>query len=492
LRSLSALLPRLRTRARSVVDRPADEWGPLSRAGVLTIHVLVSCARKLRRDRGPQMASALAFQTLFSLIPLLILVLIVLDSVNGLEGSGAQLRNMIVDYLVPQSLIAPEPQPGLVGPPDPNRPATLEEFDDARQVLRLRIDRFLEELSQVSFAGIGVAGFLLFIYGATALMRTVESSFNHLYQADDPPPWSRLPLYFTLLTLGPLALVAAQILQDRLLAHLDTFLGGWFYKPFAYVAPLLVSCIVLGLAFRSIPNTWVSWRAAVIGGLWSGLAWFAFQEIFGYYVNHYSMISVFGALALVPLFLLWIYWSWLIILAGLALSFIVQYIAADEHWARRLLLPADPRLLVPIMVRIAQGFVSAEKITTARLSLELGVPPRILRPYVHVLEREGYVRGLRDRADQHVLTLARPASAISVREILELAPPVRTPVAADVVDALRRSELEAADTRTLEELADQSAAPESPPADEVVEAQPEDGVDPRTGAPAAPRAASDR
>jgi membrane protein len=421
---------------------------------VLTVHVLVSCYRKLGRDRASQMASALAFETLFSLLPLLVLVLIVLHSVRGLEDAGGQLRTMLVEFLVPESLVSTGVD--LVGPPGPEPSATVQEFKDARQVLRLRIDDVLEALSKVSFAGLGVAGFLLFVYGATALVRTVESSFNLLYQADDPRPWSRLPLYFILLTLGPVALVAAQVLQDRLLQNLDTFMGGWLAAPFTYFAPLLVSCVVLTLAFRSIPNTWVAWRAAVVGGLWSGLAWFAFQEIFGYYVSHVSMISLYGALALIPFFLLWIYGSWLIILAGVGLAFIVQYLAADEHWARRLVLPSDPRLLVPILVRIAAAFTRGEKLTTARLSLELGVPPRILRPYVRVLEREGYVRGLRDRVDQHVLTLARPAAAIKVREILELAPPTRTPVAADLLEELRRCELERAGDLTFEELAARS------------------------------------
>jgi membrane protein len=288
------------------------------------------------------------------------------------------------------------------------------------------------------------------------------------------------------------ALYSAQVLQDRLLASLDTFMGGWLAKPFAYVAPLFVSWIVLTLAFRTIPNTWVAWRAAVIGGLWSGLAWFAFQEIFGFYVNHVSMVSLYGALALVPLFLLWIYWSWLIILAGVALSFIVQYLQADEHWARRLHLPSDPRLLVPIMVRVADAFERGEAITTARLSLELRVPPRILRPYVLVLEGGGYLRGLRDRVDQHVLALARPADSIEVREILELAPPARTPVAADLMEELRRCELEAVGDLTLETLVERSRGErvERAPAELVEEpphrrrrpgptAEPEPAVEPR-------------
>ena len=103
--SPGAFLPRLRTRARRLIDRPKEEWSPLPRAGILTLHVLVSCARKLGRDRAPQMAAALAFETLFSLLPLLVLVILVLHSVRGLEGTGAQLRTMVVELLVPESLV---------------------------------------------------------------------------------------------------------------------------------------------------------------------------------------------------------------------------------------------------------------------------------------------------------------------------------------------------------------------------------------------------
>ncbi len=81
------------------------------------------------------------------------------------------------------------------------------------------------------------------------------------------------------------------------------------------------------------------------------------------------------------------------------------------------------------------------------------MPPRILRPYVRVLEDAEYVRGLRDRVDQHVLTLARPAETIKVHEILELAPAgPRRRSAAELLEELRRRELGAAGDLTLEEL----------------------------------------
>jgi membrane protein len=301
-------------------------------------------------------------------------------------------------------------------------------------------------------------------------MRTVEGSFNDLYQADAPRPWSRLPLYFTLLTLGPVALVSAQVLQDRLLQNLGSWMGGWLAAAFAYVAPLLVTCLLLALAFRTIPNTWVSWRAAAIGALWSGPAWFAFQEVFGAYVNRASMTSLYGALALLPLFLLWIYWSWVIILAGVALSFVVQYLDADENWARQRILPGDPRWLVPIVARIGEAFVRGERMTAARLSHDLRLPPRILRPYLRLLERRGDVRRLRDRGDDHVLILARPPETIKVKEILELAPPARRPEAFKLLIDLRRCELEAVGDITVEDLIrDRREQREAPAAAPVAE-----------------------
>jgi hypothetical protein len=89
-----------------------------------------------------------------------------------------------------------------------------------------------------------------------------------------------------------------------------------------------------------------------------------------------------------------------------------------------------------------------------------------------VLEDAEYVRGLRDRADQHVLTLSRPADTIKVRQILELAPPARTPVAAELLEELRRRELGAVGDLTLEQLVARSTVDsvERPPPELVEEA----------------------
>jgi membrane protein len=261
------------------------------------------------------------------------------------------------------------------------------------------------------------------------------------------------------MTLGPVALVAAQVLQHRLLTEVSSWMGGWLATPLAWVAPLIVTCLLLALAFRTIPNTFVSWRAAVVGALWSGIAWFAFQETFGFYVNRATVTTLYGALALLPLLMLWIYWTWLIILAGLALAFIVQYLDADASWLSLLFLPSDPRWLVPIMVRIAESFVRGERITTVTLSHQLHLPPRILRPYVRLLEHHDYVRGLRDRHGEHVLTLPRPLGTVKLKDILELAPPPRSAAAGDLLRELQRCELEAVGDQTLDDLTRRARVP---------------------------------
>jgi len=439
---------------------------------------MVSAGRKMRRDRTWQMAAALAYQTLFSMLPLLVLTLLVLHSVAGLESAGTELRRIIVDFLVPDSLLAADGDPsGSLDPAgslDAAPAPTGEEVDDARRVLIRRLDGVIEQLSRVSFAGLGVAGFLLFLYGATALVRTVENAFNLVYQADPPRPGSRLPVYFTLLTVGPVALVAGQVLQGRILAGIGGWMGGWPAATIALAAPLAVTCVVLVVAFRTLPNTWVSWRAAGIGGFWSGIAWFAFQEAFGAFFGRAGMTSLYGALALLPMFLLWVYWSWMIILAGLTLAYTLQYFAAEESLDRlQAPLPGDPRWLVPIMVGIGAAFARGETATMPALSRELRLSPRILRPYLVLLERQGLLRRLSDRGGVPVLALARPMPAISVREILELASPPAPRSGgrqAELLDELRRAELEAAGDLTLDQLVpravetDVAPASASPPA----------------------------
>lgn len=436
---------------RQLLRKRPDELSAVPRALALWWHLGRTCLRKMGRDRAAQMAAALSFQTLFSLIPMLVLALLLVHSVRGLEEAGELLRTTVIDYVLPESLLEPRAIPaGAEDSP------TVEEFDDARQVLRQRVDDVLERVSEVSFASIGAIGFFLFLYGATALMGTMESSFNLIYQAEETRSLAvRLPLYFTVIVLSPMALVAGQVIQERIFQTL--LLGGqvgrWMAGVLSFLAPLFVVWLLLTLLFRLLPNTWVHWRCAATGAFVSGLAWLLFQELFNLYLSRTVLASLYGALALLPLSLLWMYWSWLLLLFGLTLSYRLQFLPL-EGAGEPPPLAGDPRWLLPILGRVAITFQVGEELSLATLSRELRLAPRFVRSHLRVLEKAGLVRRVRAASGDDILTLARSASSIRVADVLglqsrleESAGPLR-----HYLEELRKREIEAADDLTLEEL----------------------------------------
>ncbi|MEE2777061.1 MAG: YihY/virulence factor BrkB family protein [Acidobacteriota bacterium] len=397
---------------RQLLTRPREELSLWNRTAAFWIRLSAACAAKLRRDNAPQVAAALTYQTLFSLIPMLVLGLLVFQSVQGLESAGERLRGTVVDVILPESLVSNEVA-RVAG-----STATGNEFDEARELLRTRIDDLLQRLSEVSFTGIGIVGFVVFLYGATILMSTIERSFNSIYQAEETRPLTtRLPLYFSVVTMSPVALVAAQLLQDRIVGRL----AGLLSRVLAALAPLAATFVVLFLLFRLLPNTRVRWRCAASGAFVSAAAWLLFKGLFGLYLSQTILTSLYGALALVPLFLLWIYGSWLLVLFGLALAYSLQFLSLGVTGIRQPL-TGDPRWFVPIMVHIGTAFAEGRTIGIEGLCARCQLSPAFLRPYLRILERRGLVRRAAGAEGERVVVLAKPAAAIRVSELLDLEP----------------------------------------------------------------------
>jgi membrane protein len=433
---------------RRLLTRPGEELSLLHRTASFWLRLSWSCATKLRRDNAPQVAAALSFQTLFSLIPMLVLILVFFDSVVGLEPVAERVRATVVDFLLPEGLISAEAAPLTAESP------TSDEFNEARELVRSRIDDMLDRLSHVSFAGVGVVGLLAFLYGTTALMSTIEASFNSIYQAEETRPLRvRLPLYFTVVAVGPIAIAAAQILRDQLLEKLAATPGGGSRLAgfLASLAPLIAAWLVLLLLYRLVPNTRVRWGCAAAGAFVTALAWILFQGLFGLYLSNTFLTSLYGALALIPLFLLWVYWSWMLTLFGLGLSFSLQYLSLGEA-AWRPPFPGDPRWFVPIMRAVAEAFRDGKTIGVTDLSRRCQLPPGFLRPYLRTLEREQLIRRTRESDGQRVVLMARPANTVKVREILGLEPLANGTASGELARQLEAGQLDAVGDLTLRDL----------------------------------------
>jgi membrane protein len=207
------------------------------------------------------------------------------------------------------------------------------------RVLEHYLRDFAESAKHLS--GIGVAALLISVL---VTMWSIEQAFNRIWRVPSPrPKFTRFLLYWTLLTLGSLLMVSvlaatsalfsipalagveAQGLGDRLLRFL----------------PLALEFISLTLVYWLIPHRTVPLRFAVAGGALASLLFEGVKWGFAIYLRHASFEQLYGALAVIPIFLIYLYTSWLVVLLG---SSFAASLAAFRYQPREFRLPPGAEL----------------------------------------------------------------------------------------------------------------------------------------------------
>jgi membrane protein len=261
---------------------------PFSRLITLVAYV----ERRFRHDGALSMASSLSYTSLLSLVPLLAIGLAILAAFPVFDRIRGELQASIFRYVVPQ-----------VG-----------------EQVQQYVNTFVGNAGKLTAAGVvGLA------VTAVMLLVTIETSFNQIFRVATPrSPTSRLLLYWTALTLGPLLL------------GVSFSLSAWFYAAgdladhlglsavagaITRVAPTVLLMITFGLLYMMVPNRRVRLADAAIGGVAAAIAFAVLRWGFGVYVaTARPYQSIYGAVATVPIFLFWMYLSWVVVLFGAELS----------------------------------------------------------------------------------------------------------------------------------------------------------------------------
>jgi membrane protein len=180
----------------------------------------------------------------------------------------------------------------------------------------------------VDFAGnasrLTSAGAIALLVSALLMMSSVEESFNRIFRAPARKRrMARFVVYWTVLTLGPILIAASLGLSSYLLAlpgfdgaAEDLHLGERLLR----LLPYLVTWGALALAYLVVPNAPVRLRHAAIGGLLASLLFEATKQGFAQYLAQASYEQIYGVLAAVPIFLVWIYLSWVVVLVGASIT----------------------------------------------------------------------------------------------------------------------------------------------------------------------------
>lgn len=252
---------------------------------------LRSLARQFQANQGILNAAALTFTTLFAVVPLMTVSYSMLAAVPNFRGVGEQIQGWIFENFVP---------------------ATGE-------VVQQYLGTFSSQAQSLT-----VIGIVFLAVTSIMMMKNIEAAFNRIWRVSEPRKGlSSFLLYWAVLSLGPI-LIGLGLLLTSYIASLSIFTSATEVVGRARLLALLppfFSALAFMLLYAAVPNCRVPLRSAAIGGLFAAILFEIAKRGFVQFVTlSPSYQLIYGAFAAVPLFLLWIYISWGIILLGAQLT----------------------------------------------------------------------------------------------------------------------------------------------------------------------------
>lgn len=264
--------------------------------------------RRFETDRCREQAGSLTYTTLFAVVPMLTVFLVIISSIKALEPARQQLQQLIYSNFLPKTTIA---------------------FDKA-------LNAFTDKSSNLTVIGI------LFLFITTVMMLTsIETVFNRIWRVTETRGGILgFMRYWTIISLGPILLGSAFVISSTV-ASLNVLSNNFagYELDGAFIFWLIsFSLTVLGFFILNwtIPNRNVPIKAAFFAGLFSATVFEMLKHLFSFVMSNFTSYEiVYGAFAAVPIFLLWIFLSWNIVLIGVEISFALTAFNADTHMRRK-------------------------------------------------------------------------------------------------------------------------------------------------------------
>lgn len=365
-------MSRLRT---FLFDRTGRDSGSRGLAGGLLAagRLAYLALREFRRDYCLERSATLAFATVVSLIPLAVLFL----SFAVQLGAGDRVLEYAKEKILP--LAAPDFQETLS--------VWLEE--------NISKDAFAKGL--VGVVGlVALAGLLL---SALGIFVTAERNFNRIWKVRGTRTYlQKLVIFWVVLTTSPFILTASASVESLLLpagGALEAIVRSSFLLRALYAAVVPVSIGFLGFSvlYVFLPSAKVRFRSAALGGVAAAVLWLASTKTFYIYVARTS--SIYGSLAIVPLFLLWLYLNWAITLLGCEIAYVHQnfaYLADGVRSGSPGPAPPASFAALAFLERVCAAFSAGERPPkAAEIAKGLGLPIPLVEEVARTLSERGVV-----------------------------------------------------------------------------------------------------
>jgi len=370
--------------------------------------------RKLGDDDVTLHAASLTYTTILSMVPLLAVIFAMLKAF----GVHNQVAPILARWLAP---LGPE---GVA--------------------LSEHIIEFVHRMQVGLLGAVGIAGL---IYTVVMLVAAIEEALNRIWQARQGRTWSsKVRNYLSVITVGPVLVFSALALtasaQQYEMVRRAVAYAPWLVWTGTVILPYVILSIAFTLLYRFMPNTYVTWNAAVLGGSAAGIGWNLAGAAFTAFVaSSGRYAAIYSSFAILILFFLWVYFSWLIVLVGAEVAYLWQY-PADVLRDRASDRAVDRELDgLAVLVFLTRRHLDGTAPTSLwMLARGTGIPPAIVAEITDQMVTGGVLlESVRPRG----FALARPPESVPVYEVLRLMHGVQKanrPVLESVANALQTRE----------------------------------------------------
>lgn len=378
--------------------------------------------RKIGADFCLERAATLSFAATIAAIPLSILLVFLFKSFGTIEESVAQLKDFLAQYV----------------------------NEDSRDAVNSNIDQLAQGLDSSQAKAVQGVSFVAVVLAALALYRSAERTFCAIWSCRAKRGFfQKLGTFWLLLTAAPLILTGSLYVKESLRSHLDDLATSQaieenvgakpeddgrrdtesrpvltFFRDLVlnWLFPVAISFFAFSLLYVCLPNARVKLNGAAISALVAACCWQLGTFGFITYIQTAPITGVYGALGVVPSFLIWVYLSWLIALCGAALNYCIQnYAVLDREVRFHIQRERVSRsvLAVLFMDAIYSGFRGARPTATVEsLATRFKVPLSEVAAMLDVLKEAEFIVS----DSRGAVTPRRSADQVSPLEVMQAFP----------------------------------------------------------------------
>ncbi|MFQ6672452.1 MAG: YihY family inner membrane protein, partial [Candidatus Tectimicrobiota bacterium] len=361
---------------------------------VYPFRVLWFATREFARDGCPHKAAALAFTTILTLVPLLIVSFALFQAFGALKEVETRVQAFIFSHLIASS----------------------------SQAVSTHLTEFIHKTSA---RAVGTVGVVALIGAAFALLSTVEHVLGHIWNVRHTRRvGQRLTNYVAIILLGPL-LVGVSISITAKFTHTELYRTLMSYavvgKVIYFMTPLVFSWLAFFLIYQLLTGVRMPLVPAALGAVVGGSLWELGKIGFDFYVLRlFAYSTLYGSLVVFPIFLLWVYVSWFIILFGAEVAFAIHHYEWLASPLSRLLVPYPlmEQVAIRCVLKAAEAFEAGRvPLTSTLVARELGLDRGLVEGVFEMLAEANIL--MRSYSTPNGYFLSRAIGTIEVSEVLD-------------------------------------------------------------------------